>query len=274
MMRTPPAAIRLRVARLIAIAILGLTIAPLASGCGGRQNTEQTYTEAAEAAFALAERAFDRRDYELARARFQEVYQEFPYSMYAALAEYRIADCWFEEKLYPRAVEQYRRFIRIHPSHERVPEANFRIALAYVEQMPRDFFVLPPSYERDLSETESAYRALRLFLNEYGDSPFAAEANGLLVRTRERLAAYELYVAEFYLGLDNPRGAAQRADFLVREYPDSIQVPPALFLYARAMIELGDTPEAITTLQRLIESFGTHPLSEQAAEWLEEHGPS
>jgi outer membrane protein assembly factor BamD len=137
--------------------------------------------------------------------------------------------------------------------------------------MPRDFFVLPPSYERDLSETESAYRALRLFLNEYGDSPFAAEANGLLVRTRERLAAYELYVAEFYLNRENPRGAAQRADYLVREYPDSVQVPPALFLYARAMLELGDTPEAIATLERLVSTYADHPLTAQATEWLSEH---
>lgn len=253
------------------LALATVALALLVSACASRQQVPQTYGEAAEAAFALAERAFDRRDYELARARFQSVYQEYPYSQYAALSEFRIADAWFEEKSYVRAIEQYRRFVRIHPSHERVPEASFRIALAYVEQMPRDVFVLPPSYERDLSETEGAYRSLRLFLAEHGESPFAAEAEALLAQTRERLAAYELYVAEFYVARDNPRGAAQRAHFLVTEYPDSLQVPPALFVYARAMLELGDVDEARVTLTTLVETYPSHELAIDAQTWLRDY---
>lgn len=253
------------------VALAALALAVFVGACGGRQAAPTTYSEAAEAAYAQAERAFDRRDYELARARFQGVYQEYPYSQYAALAEFRIADAWFEEKSYVRAIEQYRRFVRIHPSHERVPQANFQIALAYVEQMPRDVFVLPPSYERDLAETESAYRALRLFLSEHPGSPFVGEAERLLIQTRERLAAYELYVAEFYIARDNPRGAAQRASFLATEYPDSVQVPPALFLYARAMLELGDLNEANETLTRLVEQYPNHELAAEARAWMQEH---
>ncbi|MFT4704941.1 MAG: outer membrane protein assembly factor BamD [Bradymonadia bacterium] len=267
-------AIRVNIVTLrLALALALPSSAAVIAGCGAPQVGEQTYAEAAELAFAESERAFDRKDYELARARFQRVYAEYPYSELAAIAQLRIADCFRAERVHLRAIEQYRRFIRSHPSHQRVPEAEFNIALSYADQMPNDVFLLPPAHERDLSETENAYRALRVFLSEHGDSPFAGEAEQLLVRTRERLAAYELYTAEFYVRRDNMRGAAQRATFLIDNYPDSVQVPPALFLLGRAMTELGDVVQATSHLQRLVSEYPEHALTVEALDWLAQYAP-
>lgn len=257
----------------IACALVAVGALALLPACGGRQgNDTPTYSEAAQEAYEQAERAFQRKDYEGARMRFQRVSQEFPYSQYAALAEFRIADTYFVEKSYLRAIEAFRRFTRSRPSHERVPEAQFRIAEAYFEQMPGSNFLLPPPHERDLSETENAYRAMRLFLEAYPDTPFAGDAERMLVEARERLANHELYVAEFYIARDNPQGAAQRAEFLVTTYPDALSVPDALFIYGRAMIELGDTAEAVQTLRRLVSDFPETERASDASTWLAQHG--
>lgn len=241
----------------------------LVTACGGRQPAgDVTYTEAAQLAYDEAERAFDRRDYETARARFTGVYNAYPYSQYAALAEFRIGDTFLRERTYARAIEAFRRFARIHPSHPLVPEAQYKIALSYVNQMPGDWFARPPSYERDLTDTENAHRALQLFLATYGESEFAEEARLHLTETTTRLASYELYSAEFYTRRDNPRGAALRAQYLIDNYPTADQVPEALFLQGRALIELGDVDQASVPLRRLVTEFPTHPLAIEAEEWL------
>ena len=247
------------------VALASLVIA----ACGGRQPAgEASYTEAAQVAYEEAERAFGRRDYETARHRFIGVYTEFPYSQYAALAEFRIGDTFLRERTYARAIEAFRRFSRIHPTHPLVPEAEYKIALAYVNQMPGDWFARPPSYERDLSDTENAHQALRLFLSNYGESEFADDARVYLDETTNRLASYELYTAEFYTRRDNPRAAALRAEYLVENYPNAEQVPEALFLHGRALIELGDVDQATAPLRRLVDEFPDHPLSEEASDWL------
>jgi outer membrane protein assembly factor BamD len=245
------------------------------SGCGGTQAApDATYTEAAEAAWARAERAFARRDWEVARELYADVYSEFPYSEYAPLAELRIADCFFEERVFARAAEAYRRFVRFHPTHERVVEAQYRIAQSYVKQMPRDWFMMPPSYERDLTQVRNAYDSLRSFLATYGDSGFAEDARADLARARDRLAGYELYVAEFYMRDREPEAAARRTEFLWTTYPDATQVPNALFLHARAMLLLGDADRAATSLHQLTTQFPESELGVQAAEYLVRYGLS
>jgi outer membrane protein assembly factor BamD len=134
--------------------------------------------------------------------------------------------------------------------------------------MPGDWFLRPPSYERDLSNTENAHRALELFVANYGDTEFADDARLHFAETTDRLASYELYTAEFYTRRENPRAAALRAEYLIDNYPNAGQVPEALFLQARALIELGDVDQAAVPLRRLVAEFPEHPLTEQAADWL------
>lgn len=252
----------------------GLLLVTLMGGvaCGGSQTDEEvTYTEAAAVAFADAERAFERRDFLTARARFTAVYNDYPYSQYATLSEFRVGDTYLRERAYARSIESFRRFVRIHPSHELVAEAQYKISLSYVQQMPRDWFLRPPSFERDLSDTENAHRALQLFLSQYGDTEFAEPAREHLAATTDRLAAYELYVAEFYSRRDNPRGAALRCETLLTEYPQAEQVPNALFLLARSLITMGDVEAAVVSLRRLLDEHPAHSLAEDAQEWLAIH---
>jgi len=256
---------------LLALVVVGTSF--VSQGCGHRQQVDvSNYTEAAERAFERAENAFRRKDFELARSLYTEVYQNFPYSQYASISEFRIADCHFYERRYVRAVDAYRRFIRFHPTHERVAEAHFQVAMSFVKQMPGDWFMMPPSYERELREAESAYQTLGLFLENFGHTEFAEEARYERARILDRLASHELYVAEFYFRRDNARAAASRCEYLLNRYPNASQVPQALFLYARAMLQLGDVDQAVSALRRLRTEFADTELGVRAEEYLVMYG--
>lgn len=258
-----------RALRCPAILLSMLLTAAGTTACGGRQDgAGQTYTEAAEEAYARAERALSRRDFPLARERFRNVYQTYPYSRFAALSELGMADTFFEERSWARAVEAYRRFVRFHPTHERVSYASFRIAQAYYRQMPRDPFLMPPSHERSLGTALEAHQALQSFLAEHGQSEFGEEASELLASVRARLARHELYVAEFYMRRGNPTAVADRTGYLIERFPETEVVPQALFLSARALLELGEVPAARERLQRLVELAPDSELARRAAPYL------
>ena len=86
------------------------------------------------------------------------------YQTWLCLASLRIADTYFAQDQMPNAIEAYRRFIQLHPTHPDVPYAHYRIGLAYYEQLPGDWFFLPPAYEKDLASTGEAEAALARFL--------------------------------------------------------------------------------------------------------------
>lgn len=256
----------------LAIASLALVMSVGVVACGGRQAPDPgNYAEAAEWAYDRAQHTLERRDYELARAMFVDVYQNFPYSQYAALAELGVADTYYGERSWVRAIEAYRRFVRFHPTHPEVARAQFRVAQAYLRQMPNDWFMMPPSHERDLTDARAAYDALRLFLDAFGDSEYAEEATEAWAEVRDRLAAYELYVAEYYAGRDNPLATATRSAYLLETYPGASQTPRALFLHARAMLALGDVDAAVVSLRRLRDEFPGTELGREAATYLSEH---
>ena len=68
---------------------------------------------------------FRRGDCLTAQPTFEEIRREFPYSRFAALSELRIGDCQFKNEQYPEAIQTYRQFVRIRPSHKEIPYAQW-----------------------------------------------------------------------------------------------------------------------------------------------------
>ncbi len=234
------------------------------TGCAtSSNNATATYSDQVEAAFQRGEEAYKSKDYIEAVRRFNTVRNQFPYSEYAAIAEIRIGDAYFAQEQYQTAIEQYRSFIQLHPNHERATYAYYQVALSYYQQMPGDWWFLPPSYEKDLSRAREAIRELNLFMRHFPDSEYANDASKKLGVARRRMAEHELYVANFYLDRENPRAAANRLTHLLKNYSGVGLDPTALFLLGRAYLQLGEVDKAIDALTDLVE---VHPNSEPAKE--------
>ena len=103
---------------------------------------------------------------------FSFVKQKFPFSKYAVLAELALADTQFARGNYQEAIDAYKTFARLHPTHEKVEDGYvaFKIGECYVQDMPGDWFLVPPAYEKDQTAVRDAYRELSDFLDKYPDS--------------------------------------------------------------------------------------------------------
>lgn len=241
-------------------------------GCVTGAGAAATYTDQAQAAYAEAEDAYESGEYLEAIRRYNLVRTKFPYSQYAPLSDLRIADAYFEQEKYATAIEQYRTFIKLYADHPQHAYANWRVAFCFYKQMPEDWFLLPPGYERDLARARDAQRELAYFLERFGQSPYSAEARQKLLESRRRLADHEMYVATFYLKRSNPRAAAMRLTYLLKNYSGLGLDAQALFLLARAYIELKDLDKALVALNDLIAVHPSSPEASKARAYLQEYG--
>lgn len=206
----------------------------------------------AEENYQAGEELLKDGSYPEAQKFFEYVRTKFPFSKYAALADLRLADARFSQGKFAEAADAYAQFVQLHPSHEEVDYAEFRIGESYLKDAPSEFALFPPAHEKDLRQVKKASEALHKFVEKRPASKRVPDAKKLIAVADGRLAANEWYVAEFYFKRGRWAGAAGRYEALVDRYPGSKHESEALLKAARSYVELGEKFRARTALQRLI----------------------
>jgi outer membrane protein assembly factor BamD len=209
----------------------------------------------AEANYQLGLKSVDDRRYLDAMQFFEHIRYRHPYSSVAALADLAIADTYFVQDKFTEAIEGYRNFVKLRPNHPKVDYAEFRIALSYYKDIPIDFFLFPPSYEKDQSAVRGAAAHFELFLRKYPESEFVPEAREKLTEVRERLVDHEMSIAAFYRHHDRYTSAAVRFERVIHDFPASKRVGEALLGLADARLHLQEPMKAREALEKLIRDY-------------------
>jgi outer membrane protein assembly factor BamD len=202
---------------------------------------------------------------------FTYVKQKFAFSKYAGLAELALADTEFARGNFQQATDSYKTFARLHPTHEKVEDGYvaFRIAECSVKEMPDDFFLLPPSYEKDQSAVRDALRELDNARSKYPESPYAKPAQVYRRDVLRRLIEHEVYVARFYLDRGHPKAAILRIETALRRYPDSGQEGELMLALGETHLEMGNPARAKQVFERVKNEFGNTLQIKRAELFLE-----
>ncbi len=255
------------ITRLLARATLaaGLTFG-VAAGCGAKSGSGSVdYSVSAQKNYEKGLKELDRKDWVAASKYFGFIKSRFPYSKYAVLAELRLADAEFGAEQYIESIDSYRLFIKFHPTHEMVANgyASFRIGEAYYKQLPGDFWMFPPGYEKDQSATEDAATELKSFLDKYPDSPYRDRAKEIIKEVGKRLADHEWYVARYYWDRGKPMGTVLRLRRLLEQYRGVGYDEEALWLLGRAYVAVDMRERARTAWTELVDKY---PKSDRAGD--------
>jgi outer membrane protein assembly factor BamD len=199
---------------------------------------------------------------------FTELKEKYPFSRYSQKAELRIADCDFDTEEYAGASQKYKEFTQRYPSHEEVDYASYKRALSTYKRIPGKLFVLPPVYERDQSYIKEAAREFKLFLDDYPDSEYYAEARKYYVECLDLLAEHELYVARFYFKKGKYKGTINRCNRVIEKLKDSVFVPEAILLLGECYLKMKKKDQAVATFEFLETSFSSSFQAKQAKEYL------
>ena len=253
--------------------LAAMTGCALALAAGGCATTRAFFGVRPEPKIAqeMYEQAVDDMEsglYPEALKAFADLKTKYPYTKYAALADLRSADTQFHRAKYVEAVDGYRSFLKFHPNHEEAPYAMYQIVESYYQQIPDDWFFLPPAAEKDQGNTKLAIAGFNDMLARFPEGEVADRARARRDECRARLADHELYVAHFYLEREVYPAAAGRAEVLLNTYANLGYDEEALWIAGRSRYEAGEMDRARVHLQSLRQRFPESSWAGDAAALL------
>jgi len=123
----------------------------------------------AEKLYAGALALYSNREYQQATAKFQEFVADYPDHKLAGNAQYWIGECYYSQKRFAEAAEEFAKVEKAYPASHKVPAALLKkgLSLAELKRMPE------------------AQAALQRIVERYGQSEEAAKAKEKLERWKQ-----------------------------------------------------------------------------------------
>jgi len=186
-------------------------------------------------------------DFENARDAFEKIVTHYADTEYAPLARFLIAETYYREPVYDKAIKELEAFMAFYPSHRIADLVQYRLALSYYNQVK--------PVEQDQTNTAKALEAFRKLVKEYPDSRYAPDALSKIDLCRERLAQKELWIANYNFTRLNYAAALPRIDTILKEYPRTLVVPETLYLLGEILTAQGKPAEAQRAYQQLADQY-------------------
>ena len=233
--------------------LLGLIVI---AGCAGNDE-ERTVVGDITSAYEDAKEAVDRQNYRRGVQIFEAIQARYPFSDLSRQIQLELIYAYHKAGLKEQAVEAADTFIRENPIHERVDYALYIKGLAYFED---EAGFLERRFNKDVTrrppkEVAEAYSTLRRLVDRYPASEYAPDAEQRMVFLKNRLAAYENHVADYYLRRGAYVAAVNRAKSALEEYNGAVGNAESLQIMAAAYEELGMTDLAADARRVLALNF-------------------
>lgn len=251
-----------------ALALASVAVSASACKTLSADPTQPDYASDAETNMKEGNEALESKNFLEAERYFEHVRGKYPFLEAAKEAELKLADTDFDRDQFVEARDRYQSFVKLHPTHPKVDYAAFRAALTHYKEIPSDFFMLPPSKEKDQAALRLTLTAMNDFVRIYPKSGFAEEARGLVADSRKRLAEHELYVAAFYRKREKWTAVAGRLQNVVQKYPGVGYDEEAYFGLVEAYRKMNDQPKAQETLKTIVEKLPGTRAAERARSML------
>lgn len=213
--------------------VLVTTIA--ACGRGGQNNTVDDNTSPQQIV-ALAEAQVERGKFDRAGDLFLEVERLYPYTVEAEYAVIQAAKSYQAGKKRIESRASAQRYIDYYPAGEYAALAHYLVALSYYDQIV--------DVGRDQENTFQALQALRIVLERFPDSEYAALAEPKFTTALNQLAGKEMDVGRFYLKRGQFAASIGRFTAVVKDYGETPHRPEALHRLVEANLSLGLLAEA------------------------------
>jgi outer membrane protein assembly factor BamD len=234
------------VAAIAAIALLG--------GCASHKAREEAQNDPAKL-YELGRKALDSGYYDTAIKDYQDLASKFPFGDLAQQGQLDMAYAQYMANQPEAAVATADQFIKTYPRHPNVDYAYYVRGLATFAETRGaldDLLGIDPA-QRDPRPALESFQYFAELIKRFPDSRYAADARQRMVYLKNYLARHEIYVADYYLRRGAYVAAANRAQTVVENYPQTRSVPRALRIMIEAYEKLG-LKEAAADARRVLEA--------------------
>ena len=185
---------------------------------------------------------------------------------WAADAQLLLARSYRANEEFLLAANEYTRFTQIYRSDERVPDAEYELAMTYYDRSP--------SFRLDQTDTERAIVQFQLFMTRYADHALVEDAASRIIELRGKLARKQFNTAELYERREYYQAAAVSYEAVFDRYYDTDLADDALLGAMKAYLQyaklsVSDKVEerlllAEVNYDRLLQIFPDSPLVKDA----------
>lgn len=181
--------------------------------------------DTAQELYEAAMEAMKDKKFKTAIEQFSKLKDRYPFSPFTPKAEIALGDANFMLEQYAEAMDAYKEFEALHPSHEDTPYVIYQIGMSNLSM----FKTIDIRQDNIKEALEYFYRVEE----SYPGSRYAASAKENIVKCRRILAEHEIFIADFFWRTKEFGAAWQRYRFVVENFSDL----PDLRDYARRRAE-------------------------------------
>jgi outer membrane protein assembly factor BamD len=217
-----------------------ITVLLALSGCkGSRERSLQR--QSADKLYEMAKSQLRSYDFNNAIKTYEALTARFPFTNEARQARLDLIYAYYKAGESESATDAAETFVRENPTHPRVDYAWYVKGLVDFERTPN---ILERVFRVDLSErppttARKSFAAFKTVVDQYPKSDYAHDARRRMLYLRNRLADYEVHVAEYYIGRGAYIAAAQRAKGAIEQYDGAPATRQALAILIESYERLG-----------------------------------
>ncbi len=196
-----------------------------------------------EEIYSQAKEELNDENYDAAIRLYETLQSRYPYGRYAQQALLEMAYAYYRQSEAESAVSSAERFIKQYPNNPHVDYAYYVKGLANFRgeiSITQSFSGQDPT-ERDPKAAQDSFAAFKDLVTRFPGSKYAPDSRLRMQYLVNMLARHELHVAGYYLRRGAYIAAANRAQGILTQYPNSPSTRDALEILAQAYDAMGMT---------------------------------
>jgi outer membrane protein assembly factor BamD len=225
------------------------------SGCGLLpEQIDETRDWSADRLYTEAKEAIDDGSYQTAIGYLEKLQARYPFGRYAQQAQLTLIYANYKDDEPDAAIAAADRFIRTNPRHPFVDYAYYLKGLVNYNRGETALSRLAPNdpAKTDTDSTRQAFNDFAELVQKFPNSSYAEDARQRMLFLHNKLAAYEINVADYYRRRGAYVAAVNRAQYVLENYARTPSVPDALAIMAKAYVKL-ELPDLAADSFRVLE---------------------
>lgn len=235
---------------------LGLALGMLLTlaACGTLDQPDETIGWPPDKLYSEARKDMDNRNWAAAIKVLEKLESRYPFGRWAEQAQLQIAYAHYRNGERVLGIATVDRFLKLHPNHAALDYAYYLKGVINFNEQEGLFAALGGQdlAERDLQAARDAFDAFRTLVTRFPQSRYADDARDRMAYLVDSMAKGEMAVARYYFRRGAYVAAANRAQGIIRQFPDAAAAEEALFILAESYDKLG-MPDLRDDTRRVIE---------------------
>jgi outer membrane assembly lipoprotein YfiO len=191
--------------------------------------------------------------------------KNYPFGPFSQQVQLDLIYAYYKTADYPLAIASIDRFLKLNPIH---PNIDWVIYMRGISNMAQSDNTIQGWFNVDRSDRDpefamAAFKDFTYLVSSFPNSSYAADAKKRLIYLKNRIAQYELKVAQYYTKRGAYVAVINRVTQMLSLFPDTDATKKGLLLIHNAYNELGLTEESQKVEKLIQANLDNMPVEEK-----------